>query len=69
MSIENERAFRFCLLKKRARLLFPAGCCARACYFGGFFSPPTWLPAKLEELIGIRITFLKGRSFSVGAEC
>lgn len=31
--------------------------------------PPTWLPAKLEELIGIRILFLKGRSFSVGAEC
>lgn len=30
---------------------------------------PTWLPAKLEELIGIRILFLKGRSFSVGAEC
>jgi len=33
-----------------------------------FFSG-TWLPSKPEELIGIRITFLKGRSFSGGAEC
>ena len=33
-----------------------------------FFSS-TWLPSKPEELIGIRITFLKGRSFSAGAEC
>lgn len=33
-----------------------------------FFSG-TWLPSKPEELIGIRITFLKGRSFSARAEC
>ncbi len=37
-------------------------------FFFVFFSP-TWLPSKPEELIGIRITFLKGRSFSAGAEC
>lgn len=33
-----------------------------------FFSG-NWLPSKPGELIGIRITFLKGRSFSAGAEC
>lgn len=33
-----------------------------------FFSG-NWLPSKPGELIGIRITFLKGRSFSAGVEC